>query len=71
MVLARAILVDSLGSVEDKVSRATTNRVSHRQRNLIKSRLTGLTWCIQITKQDLTKACNCVQYETQKTLTHG
>jgi hypothetical protein len=64
MVLARSILVNSLGGIEDKVSRTTTNRVSHGQRNLIKSSLAGLTWGIEITKQDLSKSSDSVQHET-------
>jgi hypothetical protein len=71
MVLARSILVGSLGSVEDKVSGPTTNIVSHRQRNLVETGLAGLAWCIQITKQDLTKACDSVQDEAQKAFTYG
>lgn len=70
MILARSILVDSLGSVEDKVSGATTNIVSHRQWNLVETGLAGLAGCIQITKQDLAKTCDSVQDEAEKTLTH-
>lgn len=70
MILARSILVDGLGGVEDKVSGTTTNVVSHRQRNLVETGLAGLAWCIEITKQDLAKACDSAQDEAQKALTH-
>jgi len=71
VVLARTILVDSIGGIKDQFTRTASNRIRHRKRDLVETRSACLTRGVDVGKQDVAKSSDSVEKESNKVLTHG
>lgn len=71
MVLARTILVDSVGSIKDQFTRTASNRIRHRKRDLVETRSTCLARGVDVGSENVAKASDSVENESKNALTHG
>lgn len=71
VVLARTVLVDSIGSIKDQFTGTASDGIRHSKRNLVETRSACLTRGVDVGKQDVAKSSDSVEKESKKVLTHG